>query len=265
MTTRFLDKYGPTAIVAGASEGIGRAFSVELARRRFSLVLLARREQPLSALASELRGCFGVEVRTSAVDLGRPDILEHVAQVCRDVDVGLVVYNAALSIVGPFLDMSLDDRLREIDVNCRGPLCFAHHFGRKMVARGRGGIVLMSSLSGKQGTAYVSSYAATKAFDTVLAEGLWSELKGHGVDVLACEAGATRTPGFESTKPKGGALRVRPMEPEPVVLSALDALGKQPAMIPGLLNRLVFAGMRFVPRARAVQIISSTTRRMYET
>src|SRR5262249_24712407 len=152
--------------------------------------LLARREALLSTLADELRALGCPAVRTLAIDLGVPDVIERVRSVSDDVEVGLVIYNAAISVVGPFLECDIEQRLQEIDVNCRGPLRFAHHFGRAMAARGRGGIVLMSSLSGKQGTALVTSYAASKAFNPVLAEGLWAELGECGVDVLVCEAGA---------------------------------------------------------------------------
>jgi short-subunit dehydrogenase len=169
-------------------------------------VLLARRAALLDELANELKSAHGVEVRTLAIDLGEPDVIERVRKVSDGLEVGLVVYNAAVSVVGSFLDTELAQRMREIDVNCRGPLRFAHHFGKGMAERGRGGIILMSSLSGRQGTAFVASYAATKAFNTVLAEGLWAELKERGVDVLACEAGATTTPNFE-IPPEQGAGR----------------------------------------------------------
>jgi short-subunit dehydrogenase len=259
-----LAKYGPWALVAGATEGIGRAFSLELAHKGFSLVLLARRASLLGELANELHTAHGVEVRTLAIDLGEPDVIERVRTVSDGLEVGLVVYNAAVSVVGPFLDTDLTARLHEIDVNCRGPLRFAHHFGKGMAERRRGGIILMSSLSGRQGTAFVSSYAATKAFNTVLAEGLWAELRERGVDVLACEAGATTTPNFvKSLQNKEQGESAHPMEPKDVASAALSALGKAPGVVPGMFNRLAFVVMRLVPRRRAIEIISSATRKMY--
>ena len=202
----FRSKYGPWALVAGASEGIGAAFADELAARGLPLILLARRVEPLDALAAQLRAAHGVEVRTASVDLGAPSLLDDVRRVCAGLEVGLLVYNAAVSLIGPFLEQSLDDKLRALDVNCRGPLILSDELGRAMVRRGRGGIVLMSSLAGTQGTPYVATYAATKAFNLVLAEGLWDELREHGVDVLACRAGATRTPAFERSKPAPGLI-----------------------------------------------------------
>jgi short-subunit dehydrogenase len=121
----------------------------------------------------------------------------------------------------------------------------------------------MSSMSALQGTALVASYAATKAFNMVLAEGLWEELRTQGVDVLACVAGATRTPTFESSQPADGGSLAKPMGAEQVAEEALAALGRGPSMIPGALNRAAAVVMRALPRARAISIISAATRRMY--
>jgi short-subunit dehydrogenase len=131
-----------------------------------------------------------------------------------------------------------------------------------MVRRGRGGIVLMSSLAGTQGTAYVATYAATKAFNLVLGEGLWDELRDRGVDVLACRAGATRTPAYVSSNPAPGPAPV--MEARPVAVAALDALGKGPSMVPGVLNGAVaFLMQRLMPRRAAVATMGKATRKMY--
>jgi short-subunit dehydrogenase len=176
--------------------------------------------------------------------------------------VGLLVYNAAHAPLGPFLDGELSDLLRALDVNCRGPLMLAHRLGGRMAERGRGGIVLMSSLAGSQGTALVATYAATKAFDLVLAEGLWEELRARGVDVIACRAGATRTPGMEASRPRRGQPM---MEPAPVVAATLGALGRRPSLVPGLVNRAAafFLG-RVLGRRAAVRVMGRATRRLYE-
>lgn len=250
-------------MVAGASEGIGRAFALQLAERRLNLVLLARREAPLRALARELEDRFGVRVRVHSVDLGSHNLCEQVAEVASDLEVGLLVYNAALSTIGEFTSTEVAPRLRELDVNCRGPLMLAHQFAGPMVQRKRGGLILLSSLSGYQGSALVSSYAATKAFNTVLAEGLWEELREHGVDVLGCVAGATRTPTYEASKPREAGALAAPMEAEQVAVEALRALGRTPTVVPGRLNRVAALAMRWMPRARAIGVISAATRKMY--
>jgi short-subunit dehydrogenase len=258
-----LERYGPWAFIAGASEGIGRAFAEALAREGFSLLLAARRPAPLEQLQQTLRQLHGVEVRILEVDLSAADALTSISTATRGLEVGLLIYNAAHSTQGEFLEQPLANHLLSVELNCRGPLTLAHHFGRAMRERGRGGIVLMSSLSGLQGTAMVASYAASKAFNLVLAEGLWEELHEHGVDVLACVAGATRTPSFENSRPADGGNLARPMEADQVAREALEALGRVPSMIPGRLNRAAALVMRMLPRARAIGLVSQATRKMY--
>ncbi len=259
----FTHQYGPWALIAGASEGIGRAFALELAERGLSLVLAARRDGPLLSLARELEARFPVKARTLAIDLAQADLVDTLAQATADIDIGLVVYNAAYAPIGSFLTLELAQHQRSIDVNCRGPLALGHHYGRLMAQRQRGGIILMSSMSGLQGTALVTTYAATKAFDMVLAEGMWAELRAQHVDVLTCVAGATRTPTFESTNPQDAGSLARPMEADQVAREALAALGKGPSVIPGRLNRAVARAMRLVSRKSATSFISDATRRMY--
>ena len=206
----FVERYGPWAVVAGASEGIGASFSRKLAARGLNLVLVARRAEPLETLATELRDQHGVEVRVQPLDLGSADAVSKLGAAIEGLDVGLLIYNAAYSPIGAFIDIEVEEHLKAVDINVHGPLRLSHYFGRRLVERGKGGIILVSSMSGFQGTAMVGNYAATKAYDTVLAEGLWYELRRHGVDVLACVAGATLTPSYESTIdriPSGGLAR----------------------------------------------------------
>jgi short-subunit dehydrogenase len=257
----FVERYGKCAVVAGASTGLGAAFARELAARGLDLMLLARRQDALETLAAELRAAHPVDVRVAAVDLGGHDLLAEVRAAAAGLDVGLVVYNAAHSLIGPFLEQPLDEKLRIVDVNCRGPLVFADEFGRSMAARGRGGFVFMASMAAAQGSPLVATYAATKAFDLVLAEGLWDELGAHGIDVLACRAGATRTPNYEASKPKG---KVPLMEPAAVAKRALDALGKRPSIVPGFVNRLGDVFMtRLLSRRAAIRFMGKATRRLY--
>jgi len=258
----FRARYGPWALVTGASEGIGESFARALATRGLDLLLVARRPEPLEALAVGLRAAHGIRVRTATADVARPDLLAAMDALAGGDEVGLVVHNAAFSALGPFLDRPLDDLMKVIDVNCRAPLLLAHHFGRKMAARGHGGIVLMSSLAGGQGTPIVASYAASKAFEIVLAEGLWDELRPAGVDVLACRAGPTRTPSYEASRPR---KKVPMMEPGPVAEEALAALGRKPVVVAGKLNRAVnFVMQRLLSRPAAIRFMGSSTRRMYE-
>jgi short-subunit dehydrogenase len=261
----FRDRYGAWALVAGASEGLGAQFARQIAARGVNLVLLARRARELALLGDALAAEHGVSVRTLALDLADPDAVGTAKRETHELEIGLLVYNAALSCIGPFLDAPLAEHLAELDINCRGPLVFAHGFGRGMAERGRGGILLMSSLAGAQGAPGISHYAATKAYNTVLAEGLWGELRARGVDVLACCAGATLTPRYLANQKAsgGGSLPAPEMDPAAVVAEALAALGRKPSMIPGTANRVAAVFMqRLLPRRLAVSIMGRSTRGM---
>ncbi len=254
--TDFAARYGPWAVVAGASEGLGAAFARELAARGLNLVLLARRKDALDGLAASL----GVTVRAVAVDLARPDLAGAVAEAIGDVDVGLLVYNAAYAPVGAFADLALADKLRVVDTNCRGPVTLADALAPRLRRRGRGGIVLMSSLTAFFGSPRLATYGATKAFNLALGEALWAELRPDGVDVLVCCAGATRTPGFER---QTGGDGPRAMAAEAVVREALAALGRRPVLVPGRVNRFAaWLLARVLPRRAAVSIMAGQTRRL---
>ncbi len=250
----FRARYGPWALVAGASEGLGEAFASALAGRGLAVILIARRADKLEAVAERLRAAHGVEVVALAVDLAAPDMAERIAAGVGEREVGLLVYNAAFSRVSGFLDTPIDDHLQTLAVNCRGPLVLVHRHAGQMRARGRGGVVLMGSMSGLQGSPRLASYAASKAFARVFGESLWGELRSVGVDVLTCVAGATRTPGFEAV---AGDAPGPVMEPAAVVEQALAALGRQPSMIPGLGNRVAAWVLGKLPRKQQVLIMGA--------
>jgi len=259
----FARRYGPWALIAGASEGIGQAYARELAARGLHLVLVARRPGPLEETAADIRALHGVQVRVAAADLGAPDVLAQLAPHTDDVEIGLLVYNAAYAHIGEYVDQSLESKLATIDVNCRGPVLLTSYFGEKMVGRGRGGILLMSSMAGFQGSCMVTAYAATKAFDTVLGEGLWAELGPKGVDVLVCVAGATLTPNFEGQTPAEKRKMAFPMTAEAVAREGIAHLGKGPTHITGAINRGVHATVGRLPRKLAVSFMASNTKKLY--
>jgi uncharacterized protein len=255
--TGFREKYGPYALVVGGSDGLGAAFAEGIARRGLNLVLVARQEDRLTATASRLRETSGVEVVTIAADVADyQDVKKRLGEL--NIPVGLLVYNAAYAPIGPFEDTDEEQLLRATEVNVRAPLLLAKFLSAPMIARGRGGIILMSSLAGSQGSPNIAAYAATKSFNAILAEGLWSELKPHGIDVVACMAGAILTPGYqeaESAKPAPGTLEARV-----VAEHALNALGKGPIVVPGTVNKLArFVLMRLLSRRAAIAIMSKNT------
>jgi short-subunit dehydrogenase len=255
--TRFKETYGPYALVAGGSYGLGAAFAEAIAQRGVNVVLLARQEDRLKETATRLKETYGVDVVAIAADVADYDsVKERLGEL--NVPIGLLVYDAAYAPIGRFEDVTEDQLVRATQVNVRGPLLLTKFLSASMIARGRGGIVLMSSLAGSQGSPNIAAYAATKSFNAILAEGLWKELKPHGVDVLACMAGAILTPGYqeaESAKTAPGTL-----DAKQVAEQTLNALGKGPIVVPGAVNKLArFVLLRVLSRRAAIAIMSKNT------
>jgi len=257
MPSRFQEKYGPYALVAGGSYGLGAAFAEGIARRGVNLVLLARNEDQLTATAERLIADYGVEVLAVPADMA--DFEGVKARIDRlEVPVGLVVYDAAYAPIGRFEDVTEDQLSRAAAVNVRAPLLLVKLLSAPMIDRGRGGIVLMSSLAGSQGSPNIAAYAATKAFNTVLAEGLWKELKPRGVDVLACVAGAILTPGYE--KAEGTKAAPGTLDATSVAEQTLNALGNGPIVVPGAVNKIGrFVLSRLLPKRAAIAIMARNT------
>jgi len=249
----FRSRFGPWAVIAGGSDGIGEAFAVECARRGLHVAAIARRREPLEKLVAQLRAEHGVEARAISCDLTSASVSETIASATRELDVGLFVYNAG-SNREPlrFLDSTIEQVMFLEHLNCRGPLLLAHHFGTRLRARGHGGLILMSSLAALSGSHYQATYSATKAFDIILAEGLWHELAPLGVDVLGVLAGATRT---ETGLAVSEKFRDK-MDPAEVATGALDHLGKGPAFVPGAANRAVAKSLWPVPRVGIINAMS---------
>jgi uncharacterized protein len=250
--------HGPWAVVAGASEGLGAAWAEALARRGLNVLAVGRRPEPLERTARRLEAEHGVEVRTLAADLAEPGFTDRLAAAGSGLEIGTAVYNAAFSFTGPLLDHSPQRAQRLVDVNVRGPLALIYQLVPAMIERGRGTLVLMSSLAGNQGGPGLAAYAASKAFATSLAESLHAELRPAGVDVLACVAGAVRTPGYAATV---GRDAPGTLDPDQVVEAALAGLGRTALVIPGRTNKLAaFAMRRLLPRATATAVMGRATR-----
>mgnify|MGYP006266365737 CR=1 FL=1 len=265
--------YGPWALVAGASEGLGAAFAAELARRGFRLALVARREGVLRELAAELQRRSGTDTRLLVGDLGREETLGRVAALCHELDVGLLIYNAAFAPRGDFSATDAQKLRSAVAVNVSAPLELLHRlvplFSRRSGGAGerRSGVILMSSLAGEQGSPGVATYAATKAFTTILGQGLWHELRPEGVHVTVCVAGAVRTPGLAAAQSPGSPGREAPgtLDPDAVARAALDGLGRKTVVVPGAVNRLArFLMRRLLPSRAAIAIMASSTRDLKE-
>lgn len=240
------ERYGEWALVTGASAGIGVAFAHALARDGISCVLVARREDRLRRLADELEKSFQVATRVVAADLADPHEVERVVQTLNDLEVGILVNNAGVGYAGRLAKQEPERLAQMVSLNCSAPVVLTTRLLPGMLARGRGAVVVTSSVAGKQPLALHAVYAATKAFDSLFGEALWAELRGSGVDVLVVEPGSTETE-FQQV---AGELAHAGESPEQVVRTALDALGQQPGVVSGWFNWLrANAGSRLLPRS----------------
>jgi uncharacterized protein len=240
----FVERYGPWALVTGASAGIGAEFARQLSEKGLNLVLVARRRQRLEDLARDLESRNKVQVRIVTVDLSQPDFLPTILSVTNSIEIGLLVNNAGFGLAGHLIEHELEKELQLLDVNCRAPLVLTHVFGRQMAQRKRGGIIFVSSVSAYIATPFEASYAASKVYELFLAESLGYEFKKKGVDMLALCPGSTDTEFHEIA----GSRPVAAMAVEPVVRLALKKLGKTSVAIPGWHNRLLVYLLKFTPR-----------------
>lgn len=261
----FKEKYGPVALVAGASEGLGAAFAHRLASFGLDLVLVGRREKNLKNTARDLRGFFPVNVWPVSCDLAAADATQQIRDAIGNRMINFLVYNAALSYIGPFLLNPVIEHTNMATVNMLTPIKMIHHFGAQMLEEKRGGIVIMSSLAGFQGSGFLSTYAATKAFSRILGESLWYEWKNKGVDVVACCAGATLTPNYIQSNPKKMTLFApKPQLPTEVVDECLRKIGKTPSFVSGRSNKIAsFLMNRIFSRKRSINLMGDTTKNMY--
>ena len=239
-----LDRYGPWAVVTGASDGIGRAIATELAAEGFGLVLVARRKAILSEFAEDLAARYGTKTRVIQADLGSDEGTAAVEAETADLEVGLLVAAAGFGTSGPFIDGDLDSELDMISVNCQATAALTHGFAKRLVKRGHGGIILMSSLVAFQGVPRATNYSATKAYVQSFAEGLAVELSPHGVDVVASAPGPVSS-GFDK---RAGMTLSMAQTPEEVAKGTLRALGRRVTVRPGFLAWALETSLALLPR-----------------
>lgn len=248
---RFRERYGPWAVVTGASDGIGRELARCLAESGLHLVLVARRHEVLDALAAELSAAHAIETRVVDSDLGTTKGVKDVFRVCERLDVGLLVAAAGFGTSGRFVEADIDAELGMIDLNCRAVAALSHHFGARFAERRRGGIVLLSSLVAFQGVPRAANYSATKAYVQSLAEAIRIELRPFGVDVVSSAPGPTSS-GFA----KRADMKMGLATPSRVVAEGtLDALGRQGTVRPGWLSKLLEWALTLLPRWGRVRMM----------
>jgi uncharacterized protein len=255
---RWRARYGPWAVVTGASDGIGREMARCLAAMGLNLVLVARRGTLLRHLADELAERDGIATLVIDADLARPGAVEAVIAATETLDVGLLVACAGFGTSGRLIDADPERELEMLAVNCRAVLLMSHQFGQRLTRRGSGGIVLMSSLLAFQGVPRSANYAATKAYIQSLAEGLHAELAPLGVDVVAAAPGPVQS-GFGAR----AAMRMDLAAPPGIVArGTLRALGRAPTVRPGWLSTLLEGSLALLPRGARVRVMGRIMRAM---
>jgi uncharacterized protein len=258
---RFCEKYGPWALITGASSGIGAEFARQLAAKGLNLVLVARRSDRLRELGNMLKQEHKIQSRIVVCDLAELDFLPTLRSMLEGIDVGLLVNNAGFSNTGEFLANDLEKEIELLHVNCRAALILAHEFGKQMKTRKTGGIIFLSSSVAFTPTPFWGNYAASKAYDLFLAEALADEVKESGVDVLALCPGATRSEFQEVANIELEQLprMAQPliMDPVQVVELALRKLGRKTTVVVGWQNVLTVLCGRFIPRRLNTRIMRS--------
>lgn len=249
--TGFRERYGPVALVTGASSGIGKAFAESLAKRGIDLVLAARRIERLDELARQLTATHGISATALQVDLARADAAETILEATADRNVGLVVSNAGFGMKGEHAGNDAAAMTEMLMVNCHVPLQLTRGFIPRLRARGRGGILLTSSVEGLIGAPYSAAYAATKALVNSFGEGLWAELLPEGIDVLTLCPGATESEAAARSGMDASQLS-NVSKAEDVVELALASLSNGPTIISSEHYRATFEGLLAMPRRDAL-------------
>jgi short-subunit dehydrogenase len=260
----FNRRYGPWALVTGASSGIGEHFCRELAGRGLDLVVItARRASLLRGLAEDLRAAHGIRVEVAAIDLAQPGGVDALLVACEERDIGLVVSNAGFGLKGYHHDQRSQDLDAMVALNCRAPMLLAHAFVPRLIRRSRGGLLFTASIEGFVSFPFSAAYAATKAFVVSLGEALSVELANNDVDVLVLAPGSTDTNAPISQGIDRSQL-IGLMQPSEVAARALAQLGRRPVFVPGWANRALIGLLRALPRRAAVRLAGAGMRRAIE-
>lgn len=256
-------KYGPWALVTGAAQGLGAEFAQQIAAAGINLILLDINKEGLACCEKQLGSQFSVDVITVPIDLSKEGFLDQLLPQIEGLEVGLLVNNAGISKIGPFLLQSREFLLAQLHVNTRAVLLLSHHFSQLMVKQGRGGIIILASGAAELSSAYNANYCGTKAYDLKLAESLWSELGPKGVDVLGFMPGMTATEGY--VEAGGDQTEFLVMSAEETVREALDNLGKRPSVFAGKLNRAIhYTITSLLPRSTLIKMVSKRIEKMFK-
>jgi short-subunit dehydrogenase len=258
--TEFKDRYGPVALVTGASSGIGQAFAEVLAAQGFDLVLAARRVDRLEALAVRLTQQHGVQAKVFQIDLASPAAPQQILDATAALDVGLVVSNAGFGLKGEHAANDPQVMTEMLMVNCNVPMQLAHGFIPRLRRRGKGGIIFTSSIEGLMGCPYSTAYSSSKALVNALGEGLWAELQPDGIDVLTLCPGATES---EAAGKQGIDIATlqNVMPADEVARLTLDNIQNGPTFFSSEFYKANFDKLLALPRRQALMAMAQGMKR----
>jgi short-subunit dehydrogenase len=256
----FIDRYGPVALVTGASSGIGKSFAELLAAMGLDLFIVARRSRRLDELAARLQSAHAVTVTVLQTDLAQVAAAQAIVDAAAHLDIGLLICNAGFGLKGPFDNGDPQALADMLMVNCNAPMILARGFIPRLRARRKGGIIFTSSVEGLIGVPFSAAYAATKSFLNSLGEGLWGELTPEGIDVLTLCPGATDTeaPGLQGIDTKTLA---NVMSPDEVAARTLDNISNGPVYIASDHYKGTFDRLLAMPRRDALVAMAKSLRR----
>lgn len=242
-------RYGDWALITGATSGIGRSLAKQLAADGVNIVAVARTASALEKLAEELTAAHGVKVRALTADVSTAAGIEGLIEGVSDLEIGVLIPCAAIEGSGYFVEATPESHARMLQMDCYGPMRLTHHFGGAMAKRGKGAILLVSSLSGWMAQPYMAHYGAVKAYILALGEGLHHEMRDKGVDVAVLSPGPTDTPMAAGTGIDFASMGMVVMRPDDVAAAGLAALGRSAHAVPGFRNKMMAVMMtRLMPR-----------------
>jgi len=242
---------GKTALITGASSGIGAEFARALAGRGMNVALVARSEGRLIALAENLRARHGVRAEVVTADLSRAGAAAalHAETDKRSLQIDMLVNNAGFGTYGPFETLDAGRDREEVALNVAMVVDLCHAYLPAMVQRGEGAVLNVASTAGFQPTPYMAVYGATKAFVLSFSEALWAEYRGRGVRVSALCPGPTKTAFFDVVGSEDAAVGARRTAAQVVATGLRAVEAGRPSAVDGLTNTLLVQGARVTPRA----------------
>ncbi|MFC2017808.1 SDR family NAD(P)-dependent oxidoreductase [Chloroflexota bacterium] len=258
-------KYGPCALITGAAGGQGKCYARYLAADGFDLILVDINLGPMEKLRDELVAHYKIDIQLVQLDLAREDSVDRLISAIGDKDVSLVISNAGWGHKGEFESFPLESVMAVFNVITRVPLLLMHKLLPRLKARGRGGIILVGSMEGELPTPWSAVYGASKAFVHRLGFALFGELEGTGVDLLVLAPGVTDTDAIITAGLKREQFLDNMMSPEEVTRLALEALGRQPMLVPGEYNQQVVEALKGAPLDKAIAGSARGTARAIET